>query len=96
MFVDSLASARSRSSNAVRPDSGAAVAAGFVVLYLLLDWVSVEISRWLLGSLTPNATRHEADTSRALAVQLVDLPALYSVGLQFLVVLLHGGFQTTV
>ena len=40
MSVDSLASARARSSDPERPDSAAAVAAGFVVLYLLLDWVS--------------------------------------------------------
>ena len=38
--MDSLARTRSRSSDAVRPDGAAAVAAGFVVLYLLLDWVS--------------------------------------------------------
>ena len=40
MSVDSLAPARSRSSDGVRPENSAAVAAGFVVLYLLLDWVS--------------------------------------------------------
>jgi hypothetical protein len=40
MSVDSLAPTRSRSSDAAPPDNSAAVAAGFVVLYLLLDWVS--------------------------------------------------------
>ncbi len=40
MSVDSLAPTRSRSSDAARPDNSAAVAAAFVVLYLLLDWVS--------------------------------------------------------
>lgn len=40
MSVDSLAPTRSRSSDRARPDNSAAVAVAFVVLYLLLDWVS--------------------------------------------------------